>query len=68
VAFASGNNGGSGIGTRELCWTDGLVNYRTGIRQLDSTTPAADAISLMLPSTDTTTPLPRLGDSAIQHS
>ena len=53
VAFASGNNGGSGIGTRELCRTDGLVNYRTGIRQLDSATPAADI----------TNPLPKLGDS-----
>jgi ELWxxDGT repeat protein len=63
VAFASGNIGGSGIGTRELCWTDGLVNSRTGIRTLDSATPAAGAISLTLPSSDPTTPLPRLGDS-----
>jgi ELWxxDGT repeat protein len=62
LTHASGNIGGSGVGERELCWTDGLTNYRTGIRQLGAT-PAAGAISLQVPSSDIRTPLPRLGDS-----
>jgi len=62
IAFASGNIGGLGVGERELCWTDGLTNYRTGIRQL-STAPAAGTISLQVPSSDIRTLLPRLGDS-----
>jgi ELWxxDGT repeat protein len=62
LAHASGNIGGSGVGEKELCWTDGIVNYRTGIRQLGAT-PTAGAISLQVPSSDIRTPLPRLGDS-----
>jgi len=62
LAHASENIGGSGVGEKELCWTDGIVNYRTGIRQLGAT-PTAGAISLQVPSSDIRTPLPRLGDS-----
>jgi len=62
LGHAAGNVAGSGVGERELCWTDGTTTHRTGIRQASST-PAGGTLSLQVPTTRITSPLPRLGNS-----